>query len=210
MDTKIAIITYNRPQELLRLTKELKGLDYVVIDDGSNYDSFIEDDRLVKLPHQGKKGFWLTYSVVIHNLLKSKADNYIILADDFYNIDFDSVAEIHSRFRDDKYTVNMINDSRRYCWSSPRKWKTPKDMINKGFFDCGGLTNRRTLQQIKLKEMPASWWTPNKSSGVGYQITKQLKNKTKMFTPKQSLCKHGDAVSKMHPIERIKNPLISI
>jgi hypothetical protein len=83
-------------------------------------------------------------------------------------------------------------------------------MINKGFFDCGGLTNRKTLELIKLNPMPDSWWTPNKSSGVGYQITKQLKHKTKMFTPKKSLCNHGDSISKMHPLERTINPLKSI
>lgn len=209
MATKIAIMTYNRPDELNRVVNELQGLDYIVIDDGSDYEPFLTN-RLIRLPHHGKKGFWLTYRVVITQLLKSNADDFIILADDFYNIDFDRVAEIQSRYREEYYTVNMINDIRKYCWSAPKKYKVENNMINKGFFDCGGLTNRKTLELIKLNPMPESWWTPNKSSGVGYQITKQLKHKAKMFTPKKSLCNHSDSVSQMHPLERIINPLKSI
>jgi hypothetical protein len=207
--TKIAIITYNRPNELNRLVNELQGLDYIVIDDGSDYDPFLTD-RLVRIPHQGKKGFWLTYRVVISQLLKSDADDYVILADDVHSIDFHTVAEIQSRYRDEYYTVNMINDSRKHCWAAAKKHKVDEDMINKGFFDCGGLTNRKTLELIKLNPMPDTWWTPNKSSGVGYQITKQLRHKAKMLTPKKSLAKHGDSISQMHPIERTINPLVSI
>jgi hypothetical protein len=202
-------MTYNRPDELKRLVNELQGLDYIVIDDGSDYEPFLTD-RLIRIPHQGKKGFWLTYRVVISQLLKSNVDDFIILADDFFNINFDRVAEIQSRYREDYYTVNMINDSRNYCWSFPKNHRVESDMANKGFFDCGGLTNRKTLELIKLNPIPNSWWTLNKSSGVGYQITKQLKHKAKMFTPKKSLCSHSDSVSQMHPLERTINPLKSI
>lgn len=205
------IITYNRPKELLRLTKELSSVPYMVIDDGSDYKSFISNDKFVKLQHRGKKGFWLTYSVMMAALLNSKYDDFVILPDDVHSLDLERIAEYHARYKNEYYTVNLINDNRKACWVVPRRHKVEEDMINKGFFDCGGLTNRKTLQQIKLQAMPNYWWKDeNRSSGVGFQITRQLQPIAKMFTPKISLAYHGNHESKMHPNERLKTPLISL
>ena len=206
----VGITTYNRPTELKRLIHELQDLDFIVVNDGSNYEPFLPPSKIVKIPHQGKKGYWLTYKILINRLLNTNHNDFIILPDDVHSIDFERIAEYHSRYRDEYYTINMINDSRSSCWASPTPCKVETDMINKGFFDCGGLTNRKTLELINLKPMPKSWWSEGKSSGVGYQITKQLKGKAKMLTPKKSLVYHGDHTSVMHTKERIKTPLISI
>lgn len=206
----VGITSYNRPFELKRLVNELKDLDFIVIDDGSDYEPFLPKSKLLKLTHRGKKGYWLTYQILINKLLSSNSDDFIIIPDDVHSLDFERIAEYHSRYKDDYYIVNMINDNRSSCWSSPLPCRVEHDMINKGFFDCGGLTNRKTLELISLKAMPGSWWSEGKSSGVGFQITKQLKGKAKMLTPKKSLAYHGNHESVMHKNERIKNPLISI
>lgn len=206
----VGITTYNRPTELKRLVHELHNLDFIVVDDGSSYNPFLDKKNIFRKPHGGKKGYWLTYKILINRLLMSNHNDFIIIPDDVYSIDFERIAEYHSRYRDEYYTINMINDTRSSCWSSPAPCKVESDMINKGFFDCGGLTNRKTLELINLKPMHDSWWSEGKSSGVGYQITKQLKGKAKMLTPKKSLAYHGNHTSVMHPQERIKRPLISI
>ena len=195
------------------LINEVKQYDYHVIDDGTNHDlSFIPTDRLTKLEHGGKNRYWFNYTIGINKFLDSGKLNCLFLTDDVSNVDFHSIVEITNQMKSTHYTINLINDNRKHCWGHPKPAKDKYDnLINKGFFDCGGITNRATLKKIKLKPMPKTWWVEGRSSGVGYQMTRQLKqHNVTMWTPKKSLAYHGDHESVMHPKERIKNPLISL
>lgn len=210
---KIIINSYNRPQMLEALINEVKNYDYDVIDDGSVYDlSFIPSDRLTQLVHGGKKRYWLTYTVGINTFLNSEKDYCLFLPDDITKVDFKAIEQVINQMQSTHYTINLINDSRKHCWTKPQPSREKYDnLINKGFFDCGGITNRETLKKIKLKPMPKTWWVEGRSSGVGYQMTRQLKqHNVTMWTPKKSLAYHGSHESVMHRNERIKNPLISL
>ena len=79
--------------------------------------------------------------------------------------------------------------------------------IDCGFFDCGGLTNRATLE---LFEVTKTKRNGRASSGVGMQITKKLRAlNVPMYKTSPSLSYHGDHPSVMHPEIRKKQPLIS-
>lgn len=198
---------------LRRLIDEVKDYDYYVIDDGSDYNiNFVPPERLSALPHLGKNFFYLLYNLGIKIALKSKHDDFLFLPDDVCNLDFERIKDLHQRFKNDKYLINSINDGRDSCWvycnySAPNH----KDLKHVGFYDCGGLMNRKTLEGFTLNPPNKLFLQPSSSSSVGYQFTTYFnKLKTPMYTVKKSLCFHGDHESKMHPIERKKNPLISI
>ena len=202
-------MTYNRPEKLNKLIKELDGYDYHVIDDGSDEKPDITESRLSVLEHSGKVGFWKTFNFVIKLLINSKHDDFLILPDDVYDIDFDRISFYQNKFKNKKYFINMINDGREYSWVKPNFTVDKIDgLIHTGFFDCAGLTNRKTLEDFLLS--PITNRNKNLSSGVGAQITKRMnEKKVPMFTPIKSLMFHGDHESKMNPLERKKNKLIS-
>lgn len=208
---KIVVITYNRPKELVRLLHELRGYDYHVVDDGSDVPPDVPTTRLSRLPHFGKKGFWRTFNFAIAVLKASKHDDYLIIPDDVCNIDFERIKQYHQEQRLNKFFINAINDGRDSCWNRPTfKALSFNGLIHTGFFDCGGLTNRRTLQQFYLTPIADAWFTHAQSSGVGAQITQRMNAiNVPMYTPEKSLVYHGDYESKMHPEERKINKLIS-
>ena len=105
--------------------------------------------------------------------------------------------EIHKSYKLKLFTCNISNDGRRECWGGD-------------YFDCGGLTNRATLERIKVTKVNDSWFKRAQSSGVGHQLTMQLRGiKATLITPEYSLCYHGDHDSVMHYNFRKKNPLIT-
>ena len=57
----IFITSYNRPEMLLSLLKELEGERITVIDDGSEYnpEQLTEYCTYVRTPHRGKFGYWM-------------------------------------------------------------------------------------------------------------------------------------------------------
>ena len=208
---KVIIITYNRHYELQRLLNEVKHYDYHVIDDGSDAIPLVEKTRLTRLPHFGKEGFWRVYNFALAIAKASKHDDYIILPDDVYNVEFNRIKHYHELLKDKRYFINAINDGRDRCWSMPQfKAQNIEGLKHTGFFDCGGLTNRNTIESFYLNPVLDSWFKSVGSSGVGAQITKRMNiDKVPMYTPIKSLAYHGDHESKMHPEERSINPLIS-
>jgi glycosyltransferase involved in cell wall biosynthesis len=209
---KIVVITYNRPKELARILHELHGYDYHVVDDGSDVPPNVPADRLSRLPHFGKKGFWRTFNFAMAVLKASKHNDYLILSDDVCNIDFDRIKQYHQEQRLNKFFINAVNDGRDSCWNRPTfKARAFDGLIHTGFFDCGGLTNRRTLHDFYLSPVPDSWFSDEfRSSGVGAQITNRMNAlNVPMYTPIKSLVYHGNHDSKMNPLERIRTKLQS-
>lgn len=191
-----------RKRMMNRLIKELKGLDVAIIDSPETF---------------GKDKFWMRWEQARQYCLASKHDDYLILPDDVSKLNIEAIEDLHKRLRGRRYVCSVINDGRIQCWGSVMRsdqtftiGEVRFDSI--GFFDCGGATNRETLKMFRVDPVPSEWFTnPNKSSGVGHQITHKLRKlRIPMYRPVPSLAYHGDHESVMHKEHRKTTPLISI
>lgn len=192
---KVIITHYNRPEFLRKQLNELKDHCVTVIDDGSTCDlSFVDD--LIRFPHIGKKGFWLIWNKALQVAKYSHEEVIMFAPDDFINFDLQAIEKLDL----DNKVYNIINDGRKSCWGE------------NNFVDCGFIASKKSIMKINVNKPPNNWFNQeNKSSSVGYQLTKQFKSLgIEMITPTKSLAFHGNHESKMHPKERLKNPLISI
>lgn len=220
---QIVIFTYDREEKLDNLLEELPGCDDVnilIVDDGSKYNCKYFDSKVIKyfrFPHTGKKGFYKKWDFAIDYCLASKHNDFLFLPDDIENINMGMIQKIIKQgWSDVPYVVNVINDGRTFCWGRFRTGQMPIEIddtvLNEvGFTDCGFLSNRHTMEQIQIDRVSETWFDrPDKSSGVGHQLTKKMRKLgVKMLMPTPSLCTHGDHESKMHKEHRKKNPLIS-
>jgi glycosyltransferase involved in cell wall biosynthesis len=220
---QIVIFTYDRREKLTRLIDELlktvSKKNITVIDDGSDWskDTFFAPSTLTRFPHTGKKGFYKKWDFAIDYCLASKHNDFLFLPDDIENLNMGMIQKIIKQgWSDVPYVVNLINDGRDFCWGRFRTGQMPIEIddtvLNEvGFTDCGFLSNRHTMEQIKIDRVQDHWFDrPDKSSGVGHQLTKKMRKLgVKMLMPTPSLCTHGDHESKMHKEHRKKNPLIS-
>jgi hypothetical protein len=198
------IVIFNSPQrniELARLLNELKGLDVSVINDPETF---------------GKDKFWMRFEKARQLCLESDHDNYAILHDDISNIDWNQVNRLFKKFKNREFVCALKTDDRTACWGSKinRHNSFISDGYNHvdiGFFDCCGITNRKTFGRFSIDEVNKSWFDrPNKSSGVGFQITMKLRRqKIPMYVTYPSLASHGFVDSVMHYEERKKTPLIA-
>jgi hypothetical protein len=195
------VIIFKSPSRSIDdLIKELGNLDIKVIDSEETF---------------GKDKFWMRWQQAIDYCLSSKHDNYLMLHDDISSLDLKMVKEIHEINKGKLFTCSIFNDGRKSCWNN--KPNKSNDRIvgtyilrDLDFFDCAGLSNRMTLKNIKLEAVPEIWLQTRTSSGVGYQLTTQLRKiKAKMYTTEPALCYHGDHDSVMHYELRKRQPLIS-
>lgn len=206
---------------------ELNETDHsvLIIDDSSNYDKsifnrFSRSDwvRMSFDENGGKKMFWDRWDEALKHFKHFNDNEYVMfMPDDWSNLNLDYIEGLTKQGWDNSlFAVNIVNDGRTHCWGV---FGTGQEDIsigdNKlkevGFVDCGFLSNRHTMSKISIDPVPESWFDrPDKSSGVGYQLTKKMRKiKVKMMTPNKSLAFHGDHPSVMHPEERKRNPLIS-
>jgi hypothetical protein len=214
----IVIFSYNRPEMLLSLLKELEGQRPTVIDDGSTYDptEHMKLSNYIRKPHTGKKGYWQKWNIAFSLCDMSDNDFFLFLPDDVQDINIGKIREIGEELKDSLYAYNYLNDGRDYCWGS----KVCKDITiagekskQIGFVDCGFFTNRKTLEKINFSLNPVSkerFKDPLKSSGVGQQLSERFKKLgVKMYKPINSLAYHGDHESQMNKQERKIHPLVS-
>jgi len=194
------VVIFSSPQRkamLKKLLKELNSMDVTVIDSPSTF---------------GKERFWMRMAYAFAICLDSEHDNYLLLPDDVCKVDIDRIKLIHEKMNHLKYTINAINDGRLSCWGSRSNPRLKIDgLIHSDYFDCGGLTNRKTISLIGVEPIPAHWFDrPDKSSGVGYQLTTKFRGKNVlMYTAQKSLIYHGEHESVMHKEERKRTPLVS-
>lgn len=196
---KAFVFTYDRPQMLESVLKTLgdKEITPIVKNDG------------VDFPHRGKEGFWKTWDEVLAECT-TEADIFLFMPDDFLNLDIDRLIDLHEQFKDKPYIYNIINDGRKKMWTSIE----PKDMDEHtelcGFTDGGFFCNIQALIKIGFFMDDCSEYTQG-SSGVGLSLTYRANRfGVPCYRPFKSLAYHGDHESKMHPQERVKNPLISL
>lgn len=200
------IIIFSSPQRkrmLNRLLKELDGYDVYIIDDPNTF---------------GKRNFWKRYQLAFEVCRKSRHDWFLFMPDDVKDVNLYLIEIIKERIGQRKAVFNLINDGRLHCWGKTFA-KSPDIEIDgvsfedRGFYDCGGLMNRNTLNTVDIDEVKNSWFNrhgENVSSGVGFQLTRKFRREQiPMYVPEKSLAYHGNHKSIMHPNERRTNKLIS-
>lgn len=215
------VFTYEREQMLRGLIQELDDLSIMVVDDGSKWvgcDKPLGSHiNFITTVHEGKRGFWKKWLVAQQIALGTHHDYFVFLPDDVSNIDLDAISTIALQgWKDNLFALNLLNCGERYRWG---KWKElQEDFALAGrhwkqcdYVDGAFITNRRTLESFEIEPVPDSWfYSPDKSSGVGYQMTMKLRALgCPMMLPDRSLAFHGDHESVMHPEHRKEVKLIS-
>jgi len=180
------------------------GIIPIIKDDGSTYKNNLP--QYFRHTHRGKEGFYITWDEILKDCKDSEAELYLFMPDDFLDIDFNKIKQIHETFNT-PYAYNIINDGRSGMWTGIMEAKTDKGIMC-GMVDCGFFCNKLALDSIGYfmeKEYDLT------SSGVGKSLSRRfLKARVPMYKPVKSLAYHGDHESKMHKEERVINPLISL
>lgn len=211
----ITIFSYERERMLIELLNELDGFDIQVIDDGSDFT--VEDKRIIRTNHEGKRGFWRKWVVARQLALGSEHDWFLFLPDDVSDINLTAIIELTDQGWDNSLmALNLLNTGDLYRWGKATTGQLDITISDNNWRECcyvDGciLTNRLTLECCEIHEVGSNWFDrPDKSSGVGHQMTMTLRKLGAiMMRPDNSLCFHGDHESKMHKEHRKKTPLIS-
>jgi len=221
------IFTYEREQMLKSMLGELFANHVIVIDDGSKHlkGSGITDlsDRgepchtIIHTIHEGKKGFWKKWLIAQQIALGSEHDWFCFLNDDLTNIDLKAIEAISKQpWQEMCFAMNLLNCGERYRWGKYQDTQPPFELAGRTWSQCdyvdgNFITNRTTLETFDIDPVPLSWFDrPDKSSGVGYQMTMKLRKVgCTMMLPDKSLAYHGDHDSVMHFEHRKKIKLIS-
>ena len=207
----ITVFTYNRPDLLKEAIKPILKEKYIIIDDGS--DVPLKQKNVLRVAHQGKKGFWRLWACALHIADLSDDDFFLFMPDDFLNIDLERIKAFHETHKDKPYFCNVINDGRTQQWVRFNERPHNADFTQIGFVDCGFFCNRSALQKIGFNMTPidTSRMAGVTSSGVGMQLTNRIsRSGVPIYKPIKSMAYHGDHDSVMHPEERKKIPLRSI
>lgn len=228
----VIIFSYNREEMLRSLIGEIRAFDCglnanietIIIDDGSKWATDVYDlygHQLIRTPHEGKKGFWKKWVMAIQLALGSGHEHILFLPDDIKDLNLDAINKFINHdwehpITESFYGVNVINCGRTECWGpvvrNPQHI-TIDDIVYRevDFVDCGFLTNRFTLENIDVHEIPHGWFDrADKSSGVGHQLTQSMRMiGAMMMTPNKGWCYHGNHKSQMHGKHREETPLTS-
>jgi hypothetical protein len=197
--------------------KSNKDLDYFILDDGS--DPPINDYHKMaqNTTNYGKKGFWRLYKLAFEIALKSAHEDFIFMPDDWLRLNINSLQALANKWQGLAYSLNIVNDGRNNCWGNYRTGVAPikydgRYITEIGFNDCGFMSNRSVIELLEIKPILNDWFDrPDKSSGVGYQLTKQMRRlNIPMLKPNKSFAFHGEHESKMHKELRKKEILKSI
>lgn len=199
---------------LRQVVEELKGEEFIVLDDGSDFDIESLDCNYVRFEHVGKEGFWRSWNYALNLCKESNDEFFMFTPDDFTNLDLKRIKKLHNQFKSKAYIYNTINDGREQNFIHTPVFNVDDETINVGFNDCGFFCNRLALEKLnfEMKQIPASRFVQEGiSSGVGQQLTQRLYSAgVPMYKPIKSLAFHGEHESVMHKQERKLNPLKSI
>jgi hypothetical protein len=228
---RVVIFTYERPQALLRLLRDLYAsqgnhtLSVAVYDDGSKADYSAPLAMLeglgweyVQAPkHHGKRGFWRWVSRAYAEQRKRSEPFFVFLPDDVRLCrDFltrtltawDAVDD------PDKVALTLLRDTGRRNWTGVRP-QPQRGAIHVGWVDGAFACTKRYLQALDFScpSVRASRWKadPTLGSGVGAVVSPALKAQgLRMYGVRQSLLVHCPLPSRMNPEARARNPLRTI
>lgn len=217
------IFTYEREQMLKSMLDSIEDIHnhIIVIDDGSEWTKGVNrsliDYNLIRTIHEGKKGFWKKWLIAQQIALGSEHEWFCFLNDDLTNIDLKAIEVISKQpWQEMCFAMNLLNCGERYRWGKYQDTQPPFELAGRTWSQCdyvdgNFITNRTTLETLDIDPIPLSWFDrPNKSSGVGYQMTMKLRKVgCTMMLPDKSLAYHGDHDSVMHFEHRKKIKLIS-
>ena len=219
------VFSYNRERMLLDLRYELDKQNLLIIDDGSEWlnkdlspcNLCNERSQIIRTIHEGKQGFWKKWLLARQIALGTDHDYFVFLPDDVSNVDIEAIQEITKQgWTDNLFALNLCNTGERYRWGKHREIQEDFELAGRTWQQCdyvdgAFITNRATLTAFDIEPVPKLWFDrPDKSSGVGYQMTMKLRAiGCPMMLPSKSLAYHGDHESVMHKNHRLITPLIS-
>lgn len=212
----IVIFSYNRYEWLLDMLRDLEDEEVVVIDDGSDFD--VEPLRrycdFYRFPHVGKPGFWRLWDAALKVCYSRRDDYFLFLQDDVKDIRLDTIKQATEGL--DLFAFNIMRRGSDRGWVQKAWFEVELNGLpcyDMSYVDCIFSTNRKSLNKV-------GWYMdgigsrrflrPTISSGVGQQLSRRLHGAgIPMYMPEKSLAYHGAHESKMHPVERKNNPLVS-
>ncbi|NOQ49228.1 MAG: hypothetical protein GQ553_00985 [Nitrosomonadaceae bacterium] len=190
-----------REEMLANTVREFSGYDVAIIADESTF---------------GIDKFWQRWEQARRLCLNSPHDNYLIISDDASEHDIEAIEAIHHGKNmggsQAPFVCAVISDERKTCWGSRANNKRTYTMggyivEHCDYFDCGGLTNRATLEQFEVTKTNRG---KRASSGLGLQLTTKFRELgIPMYKTSPSLSYHGEHPSVMHPEVRKLQPLIA-
>lgn len=225
----VAVTTYNRPEMLRRLLRQLQvesGRHEVAVhvyDDGGS-KRLREDDPVLKgvrvhryAENNGKAGYWRVVSQALADAAQGSGEYFLLLQDDVELVPgfFDEVRRQWEMNPDrSKAALFMLRDRQRdgkACWTNfkPRVRRYGGLRVTQTqWTDCMFFTDRRFFGVIPAINPVVPAPTRGQSSGVGRQISLRLhRGGYTIYQVSKSLVLHGDHESVMHPRIRRLQPL---
>lgn len=214
----VVISSYNRPEMLMKLVKELHGKDdIVIVDDGSAFDAtpFLDYAEFYRFQHKGREGYWLQYQYMFEIAQESDHKWLMFIQDDVSDVQFDEIKKVCNAINP-PYAFNFMSRGSDRRWTNTI-WTDETiagvECKKMGYVDCNFCVPRISLDilQFKMRPVPETWLRNTfRSSGVGRQLSKRFADSgIPMFMAKKSLAYHGAHESVMHHRERKRNPLVS-
>lgn len=225
-------------KDILQQSREFYEITLIIAVDGRQpgYDyvyrfirkKFGDNQHILIHPtHCGKSRYWELVSMLysqtcsLYSTRGIKFDYFIQLPDDVRldNLFFSKAIDQFNAIEDpNKICLNLLNDGRQQTgWTGVEHTKVVHkgySFINTGWVDMCFISTARFFDEMswKIKEIPVSWsGNPEKSSGVGMQISRKLVNKGyTMYMVSNALVAHGMHNSQMHPEHRKRVPLVSV
>lgn len=233
----IIINSYNRSEFidlLLRDICEQKSIHDICVyiyDDASkeDYSKIINKYQDINITYKkfdnnhGKENYWKLVSNNFADAANSNAHYFVKLDDDVRLVDgfFDKCIKYWNNIADNKkICMNPLLDELRkgkVVWTgiNPKKVKFGNyEYWNSGWVDMMFFCEKKFFAELNYVINPISkirWKRyPNRSSGVGAQISQRLANKWSMYQVGESLLIHENHESKMNADIRKHQPIISI
>lgn len=237
---QILITTFNRPELLLALLKNIKSesKDYnvslLIINDHSSEDyskviSYLKRHFSNKFEfyetefNSGKICYWQIINFAYSLMTECRFDYFIQLPDDVTLVKgffHKSISYFEAISDKNKTCLNILNDYSRNGKSFWTSFKTIDvefsgyKLFRTGWIDLCFISTRKYFKALEYSILPVHpAWSGHKekSSGVGLQLSRRLISQNySIYQVKNSLVIHNDHPSVMHPELRKTQPLLSI
>ena len=226
----ILIPTYDRPEMLLRLLKQINSYSHkytiavICVNDGSkknykgveNYlQSQFKEHHYSKIKeNQTKLGFWKIVNLLFNNAKKIQFDYIFQISDDLTLCIafFDKAISIYENINNDKkICLNLLSLNEMQlqpAWSGMRKNINAGEVYLSNWVDNAFVATSKFMDILDYYIFETKNTHNQISSGVGKQVTQRiLKQGYRIYMVKDSLLGHGTHDSVMHTEHRKKRPL---